>query len=70
MHEISPSQLAARDLFPDASDVYRVKRNLLDHLRRDPILQHVRENGRDEHLMEQEDMTVELDCIDSCLWEV
>lgn len=32
------------DLFPDVAEVYRVKRNLLDRLRRHPIFREMREN--------------------------
>jgi len=33
------------DLFPDVSEVYRVKRNLLSRLRRDPVLQECAKTG-------------------------
>jgi RNA polymerase sigma factor (sigma-70 family) len=51
---IKPRHVAERfpDLFPDVSDVYRVKRNLLERLRRDPNLRRMRKKGRDERLME------------------
>jgi RNA polymerase sigma factor (sigma-70 family) len=51
---IKPRQVAEQfpDLFPDVSDVYRVKRNLLERLRRDPTLRRMRKKGRDERLME------------------
>jgi RNA polymerase sigma factor (sigma-70 family) len=50
---IKPRHVAEQfpDLFPDVSDVYRVKRNLLERLRRDPTLRRIRKNGRDERLM-------------------
>jgi RNA polymerase sigma factor (sigma-70 family) len=50
---IKPRHVAEQfpDLFPDVSDVYRVKRNLLDRLRRNPNLRGMRKNGRDERLM-------------------
>jgi DNA-directed RNA polymerase specialized sigma24 family protein len=52
--DLKPRDIAARfpKLFPDVSEVYRVKRNLLDRLRRDPILRRIRENGRNERLVE------------------
>lgn len=51
---IKPRRVAERfpDLFPDVSDVYRVKRNLLARLRRDATLISMRENRRDERLVE------------------
>jgi RNA polymerase sigma factor (sigma-70 family) len=51
---LKPRYIAERfpDLFHDVSEVYRVKRNLLDRLRRDPIMQDMRENGQDERLTE------------------
>lgn len=51
---LKPRHIAERfpDLFTHVSEVYRVKRNLLDRLRRDPILRDMRENGPDEHLVE------------------
>lgn len=43
---LKPRCLAARfpDLFPDVSEVYRVKRNLIDRLRRDPTIRELYEN--------------------------
>lgn len=40
---VKPRDIAARhpDVFPDVSEVYRVKRNLLDRLRRHPILRNM-----------------------------
>jgi DNA-directed RNA polymerase specialized sigma24 family protein len=43
---IKPRDVARQhsDLFPDVTEVYRAKRNLLDRLRRHPILREMREN--------------------------
>jgi DNA-directed RNA polymerase specialized sigma24 family protein len=38
-------------LFPDVYDIYRIKRNLLDRLRRDPALQAMHKNLPDERLI-------------------
>lgn len=44
--DLKPRHIARQypDLFPDVSDVYRVKRNLMDRLRRSPTLRSIREN--------------------------
>jgi DNA-directed RNA polymerase specialized sigma24 family protein len=39
------------ELFSDVSEVYRIKRNLVDRLRRDPNIEGMRENGWNERLM-------------------
>jgi DNA-directed RNA polymerase specialized sigma24 family protein len=52
--DLKPGDIVERlpDLFPNVSVVYRVKRNLLARLRRDATLISMRENRRDERLME------------------
>jgi DNA-directed RNA polymerase specialized sigma24 family protein len=47
---LKPRQIAERfpEIFPDVAEVYRVKRNLLDRLHRDPIIRNMRENRRNE----------------------
>lgn len=51
--DLKPRHIAERfpDAFPDVTEVYRVKRNLLARLRRDPFLRRVCENDADGHLM-------------------
>ena len=50
---LKPRHVAERhpDLFPDASDVHRIKRNLVDRLRRNPVVQQMHENWRESHWM-------------------
>jgi RNA polymerase sigma factor (sigma-70 family) len=50
---LKPRHIAERfpGAFPDVNEVYRVKRNLLARLRRDPFLQRIRKNEPDDHLM-------------------
>lgn len=52
--DLKPGDIVERfpDLFPDVSDVYRVKRNLLARLRRDATLISMRENRQNERLVE------------------
>lgn len=44
------------DRFKDIQEVYRIQRNLLDRLRRDPILNFMREKRGGEHLLRWEDI--------------
>jgi RNA polymerase sigma factor (sigma-70 family) len=50
---LKPQQIAERfpDAFPEVTEVYRVKRNLLTRLRRDPFLQRMCQNGPDGRLV-------------------
>jgi len=49
---LQPRHIAERfpHLFPDVSDVHRVKRNLVARLRRDPVLQVICKNEQTTHL--------------------
>jgi DNA-directed RNA polymerase specialized sigma24 family protein len=49
---MKPSEIAVQypDCFEDVTDIYRIKRNLLDRLRRDLELQVIYENSVDLHL--------------------
>ncbi|MBN1139792.1 MAG: sigma-70 family RNA polymerase sigma factor [Anaerolineae bacterium] len=51
--DLKPGDIAARhpDLFPDVADVYRVKRNLTDRLRRHPVLQAMHQNAQGARLI-------------------
>jgi len=51
---LKPRHIAEQfpDPFPDVSEVYRLKRNLVARLRRDPTIRGMRENRWNERLME------------------
>lgn len=50
---LKPQDIVERfpDEFPKVTEVYRVKRNLIDRLRRDPLLRRTRKNRLGDHLM-------------------
>jgi len=47
---LKPKQIVEQhpDLFSDVSEIYRIKRNLVDRIRRHPVWYGMRENGYDE----------------------